>query len=291
MEKINLSDVAWSYACEILEHLWLLEKRGKFSSLIELQSFFNKTPTYTRTTIHFLENFGLISIENKSIKLKKDTYKKLNGSRDKSVAVLKEKIINFKPYVEYYYFLSAGKTTDYSAKYIKLLYNIKQDADRITRIFNKWSKFFNIKQESKTIEPSTDLTKLNKALENELLLNAFLREQFGGHYKDIGDNIVKDLIKALRNYKTDPNKSVNDSGRALEDFLRLDFVESIDLTKCSGIGQISQTLNRYNISSKKHNGIIAGLGNIRSMGDAHGADKNENERESRLDKRRYGDCC
>lgn len=278
MKGNNLPDANLSYACNILEYLFTLEKRNKTSTAQDVHEFFKKTAQYTKNAISFLTYFKIIEEKEDFVKLDKHVFKRLDGSRDKSVLVLKDRIIKFKPYIEYYHFLSVGKNAEESAKLVKMVYDIRQDTHRVIKIFEYWSKFLKIKHDKRPTEYSSELSQLNKSLNDELSIQKFLRDQFGDHYKKIGSDVSDDLVEALKDYKTDPSKSVNDAGRALEDFLRIDFAKSINLTHCSGIIQLSNELNRHIISTKKHNGIIAGLGHIRSMGDAHGADKTEGER-------------
>jgi hypothetical protein len=89
----------------------------------------------------------------------------------------------------------------------------------------------------------------------------------------LNNEVVDDLVEAILSHRSDPRKSLNDTGRALEDFLRLNFASDLDLSNCNGIGQISNELQRHALSTSKHNAIVLALGQIRSMGDAHGADK------------------
>ncbi|MDY6965150.1 MAG: hypothetical protein SVM80_04165 [Halobacteriota archaeon] len=212
------------------------------------------------------------------IRIEKETIREIDGSRNKTILTLKNKITRFKPYIEYYYFKSIGKNEEEAAKLVRVIYDIKQDVMRISKIFESWTKFFDIKYNDKPLEPNNDLEKLNESLNDDILIQKFLREQFGDYYKNINDYVISDLEEALKDYKIDPERSVNDVGRALEDFLRLNFADSINLTKCSGIIQIANELNKHNLSTKKHNGVILGFGHIRSMGDAHGADKVQGER-------------
>lgn len=278
MSKLNLPDANISYACEILEFLFIFERRDHFNTEKEVIEYFNKTPAYTKSAINFLMFFDIVHVKDQLIKIKKEVFKKIDGTKQKSLLVIKEKIVKFKPYVEYYYFLSVGKKKDESSRLIKKIYFIKQEHNKINKIFKEWSKLLDIKHEFKPTVASRELDSLNKSLNDELLINQFLREQFGDHYKSINADLIEDLAEALKDYKKDSRKSINDAGRALEDFLRLDFVKSINLTKCAGIIQISNILNNNSMSTKKHNGVLFGLGNIRSMGDAHGIDSKEGER-------------
>ena len=281
MNKMNdlvLPDTNIGYACEILEFLFTFERRDKYNTEKEILEYFNKTLTYTKSAVNFLKFFELVYIESNHIKIKKEVFKRIDGTKQKSLMMMKERLIRFKPYIEYNYFLSIGKKEDESSKLVKKIYMIKQDETKINKIFKDWSKSLNIQQDIKPIIASKEIDSLNKSLNDELLINQFLREQFGEHYNSINQDLIEDLVKSLKDYKKNPRKSINDAGRALEDFLRLDFAKSIDLTKCSGIIQIANTLNSNSISSKKQNGVLMGLGNIRSMGDAHGIDSKEGER-------------
>ena len=68
---------------------------------------------------------------------------------------------------------------------------------------------------------------------------------------------------------------MTDTGRALENYLRLKFYDKITLKKCNGIAQISQKLRQNRLINSKHNNILLALGSIRTIGDAHGIDKEE----------------
>lgn len=278
MGQLSLPDANISYACEILEFLFTFERRDRSNTEKEVVDYFNKTPAYTKNAINFLIFFDIVYKESQLIKIKKDIFKKIDGSKQKSLLVIKEKIVKFKPYVEYYYFLSIGKKEDESSKLIRKIYFVKQENTKINKIFKEWSKLLEIQHDFKPTLASKELDSLNKSLNDDLLINQFLREQFGEHYKSVSEDLIEDLAESLKDYKTNPRKSVNDAGRALEDFLRLDFAKSIDLTKCAGIIQIANILNNNPISAKKQNGVLFGLGNIRSMGDAHGIDSKEGER-------------
>jgi len=278
MTLIKIPEANLNYSCEIIEHIFTCEKRSKIVKIKDVHNFFNKTKHYTDSAISFLLFLEILTQDGQKLKIENDTYKKLNGSREKTVILFKNKITRFKPYIEYNYFLSIGKSSNESAKLVKYIYTLDKNEDKIIKIFDYWSKFLNIEHDKKPTEYSNEIEQLNSSLNNQILIQKFLKEQFEEYYKDISNNVIDDLIEALTDYKKDPSKSINDAGRALEDFLRIDLVKSVDLTNCSGIIQISNELNRHTISTKKHNGLIAGLGHIRSMGDAHGADRLHGER-------------
>ena len=130
-------------------------------------------------------------------------------------------------------------------------------------VFNNLNTKFNIKIEK------TDLT-------NDIDVILFIRKEFDENLSQIPESVINGLKEGITNSKMRPEDSLTDTGRALEDFLRISF-NSIDMKDCSGLTQISNKLRNNRVISAKHNNILSGLGAIRSMGDAHGLDKDENK--------------
>lgn len=91
--------------------------------------------------------------------------------------------------------------------------------------------------------------------------------------RNVSEQVITELSNAIKEIPQDNEASVNEAGRALEDFLRLDLAGDVDLSHCSGIGEIANELNKYPQYPKKLNSLCLGLSSIRSIGKAHGADK------------------
>jgi len=273
-----LFDASLSHSLEILEHIWTLQKRSKQININDIQSFFNKTPSYTARAIKFLEGIGIISLNLNSIEIINEAYKEADGSKEKFLFLIRERVINLKPFVEYCYFISNGKKGNEAAKLITSIYKLNLSSDKIDKLFSTWIKVFSFKVEKNSSEIEVDAIKYVESNNNELMIQKFLKEKFGEFYSKLSYDVLKDLSLALGSYKSNGRKALNDAGRALEDFLRLDFAVGIDLTKCSGIGQIANDLPQHKITTSKHNSIILALGQMRSMGDAHGVDMKTGER-------------
>lgn len=119
---------------------------------------------------------------------------------------------------------------------------------------------------------------MEESSRDKLSANKFLKNEFGDFYHQISDVVLDDLSTAIQKIIKEPAESINAAGRALEDFFRLDIGKKVDLTKCSGIVQITNELNKFPDYPNKLNNISAALGNVRSMGKAHGVDKKLKER-------------
>jgi hypothetical protein len=64
---------------------------------------------------------------------------------------------------------------------------------------------------------------------------------------------VEFFVKSLREHQEDPRGSIEDMGKAFEDFVRrLGTEKGIDMSKCNGIGQCAQVLKANNLIVQKH---------------------------------------
>lgn len=196
----------------------------------------------------------------------------------KSKNIVSETIINLQPFVEYTYFLGRGKSVLESVNLVRTIYQVEQKPEILNKIFSSWINFVGINPNIKPINNNT-IKKLEESIENKLKINKFLKQEFGSHFHSISQDVISDLFTAIQNINKSPKQSINDAGTAIEDCLRIDICKKHDLSKCSGIVQITNTLNKYPEEfPTKLNNIVAALGNIRSMGKAHGVDRKIKER-------------
>ncbi len=209
--------------------------------------------------------------------LSEGIFNQIDGTEESSKRTIEKILAEDKILIEYVYFLSKKKSKQDSIKLLKKFYDIEQNHATIENILDGWIKILKIRISDKTNKNKT-LESLEKSVQNKVLTGKFLKEEFGDYYKRISPNVLKDLITAIIHTKSDPEESINDLGRALEDFLRIDLNSGLNLSKCQGIAQIAQLFNQNNKFPTKLNNLTAGLSSIRSMGKAHGVDKKENQR-------------
>jgi hypothetical protein len=176
------------------------------------------------------------------------------------------------PFIEFTYFIGKGKTEKESVKLVRSLYEIKQSDSVVLKIFQEWIKLLDIDVSEKPLGNKT-LDGIKDSLQNKLYANNFIKEFLGDELHSISEQVVAKLSEAIKQIPKDNESSVNEAGRALEDFLRIDLAKDIDLTGCSGIGEIGNELNKHAQYPKKLNNLCVGLANVRSMGKAHGSDR------------------
>ena len=283
---MELCDFSWELAIDILSIIYEYQIKNRKCSEEDILVYTDKTRSYLFKTLNYLIELRCIVNDNDSYTINSEYYKKIDGSRDSLSYPIKESLISYKPFSEYIYYISRGKSPDEAVRLVKTLYSLKDANATISKIFDKWVKFANVqlsvKSKSIGITPqlasNESIRNLQDALDNKALALRYIKEELGDLYIQVSPDVINDLCSALQNINIDTSESINDTGRALEDFLRIDLKSGLDLSKCAGIAQIAAEFNRFEKYPNKLNNVVSGLANIRSMGKAHGVDKDLNQR-------------
>lgn len=268
---MKISKFNFPHLIEILEFLIESERRSVQVTVQTTIQYFKKSSGYTQSCLALLELVRLIEVTSGFIKLN-------SLSLDKgSSRLIEEAVLSFQPFVEYIHFLGKGKSPEESTALVKHLYKVENPNNGLVEIFQSMQKKLGMLK----IIPAAKESLVDEAgtFEDLALATLYIKNTLGAYYHELPGEIIKDFISAIQAAVTAPSKAVNDAGRGLEDFFRLVLVEDIDLKKRDGLGQISIALNENQTSyPSKLNNLLSGLAAIRSMGDAHGADKKILER-------------
>jgi hypothetical protein len=101
MANLNLSQVLSAnlfHTYEVLNFIWMLKSRGSSVCINKIHSYFNKTASYTSSSIYILDLFAFISIhDDGSIAIADEYYKILDGSWENARLVFKSAIAKYKP--------------------------------------------------------------------------------------------------------------------------------------------------------------------------------------------------
>jgi hypothetical protein len=235
---------------------------------------FKVTPAYYEKALLFLRNHNLLINNGEYVDLSDVCFDRISKSPNITRQILLEALMENQAFIEFTYFLGKGKSEAESIKLVKCLYEIEQSEPTLIKVFKEWIKLLNIKISTVPLKNET-LDGIKKSLENKLLANNFIKDFLGDELHNVSEQVIKKLSDSVKYIPNDNDSSVNEAGRALEDFLRLDLDKNIDLTHCSGLGEIGNELNKSNYP-KKLNNLCVGLANVRSMGKAHGVDKTLN---------------
>ena len=223
-----------------------------------------------RNGINMLYQLGIIESKSKLVIIQK-ILDQLNENPD-VMRVLFDHIIIFEPFIEYIYFKQELNSDEKASKHLRIMLNLKGSPNVIKSTFNGWIKKLKIRIGKPELEESL---MTSKDINGESQAIFAIRNIFDKNLKTIPDLVLNDLKEALMQFETYPSNSLTDSGRALENYLRIKFSSLIDLSKCNGVSQIAEKLRQLKILNNKHINIIKGIGSIRTMGDSHGLDKKD----------------
>ena len=258
---------------DILEFIYEFSSRKKECRIEVLKRHFNVSLNYWERAFSFLTNNGLVlSVAPETITLSQDMFAQLEKSTQNSKKIVLEQIMKIQPFIEFTYFLGRGKSEKDSIKLVVSLYDLQQSEETVLKIFKEWIQLLGIKISEVPLKNKT-LDGIKNSLQNKLYANNFIKEFLGDDLRKVSEQAITELSDSIKEIPEDNEASINEAGRALEDFLRIDLGQDVDLTQCSGIAEIGNELNKHDDYPKKLNNLCVGLSNIRSMGKAHGSDK------------------
>jgi|GEM_PF-2739505 len=274
--QTGINDSPLNLCSLVLETIFFFQDNGKIINREILLQQIGKTKQYVEKAIGLLELVGCISVTNEVVSIEKQIFNHLATNLGEFNSLTISKLVQLPPFVTYCNFLKKGKTSADSAKLVCAIYDIDRPSQTIQSVFTKWLKLANIEIGKNISTPSG--FDIDKQQRDALEARVFCNEILGNNFVKVNSRSIDDFVEGILEYNTDPKKAINDIGRGFEDFLRLDFATNVNLKKSSGIGQIGNELQNKELIHPKHNHLISAISSLRSMGDAHGVDKNTNER-------------
>ena len=218
-------------SASIIEFLHEFSSRGKECKLEVLIKHFGVSTKYLKLSLSFLSNNSLIIYPSPDIvTLQTNVISLLDKSKANSRKLVLEQFMKLQPFIEFTFFLGKGKSENESIKLVKSLYDIDQDESVILGIFKEWIRLLNIKISTTPFKNET-LDGIRDSLQNKLRANNFIKEFLGNNLHNVSEQVITELSDAIKEIPEDNETSVNEAGRALEDFLRIDLAKDVNLTK------------------------------------------------------------
>ena len=173
-----------------------------------------------------------------------------------------------------------------AAEKVKLIAEIETDSIKVKETFQQWGLYTNsfLQNPIGLVPASSHMLTLDylKTVQDSLSSNeqagTFIARRLGDEvFHDLSAEIVDSLAAALTRCQSrhEPRQeSIFAMGTAVEKVLSVIASKvnpPVDISKASGIGQITDTLRSANIITKKHVGLLHAIGAIRNCAD-HGVD-------------------
>ena len=273
MEKsigVDIRPASISLMSEIVCNIFLAQRNDLVLPYEKIAIVMHKSIASIKNGVFMLRKLKIL--HDLILKIKKELYHELDNQLLIEELIF-NKIIVFPLFNEYIYLLGSKKIDLEAAFFLKHEYCLGISANAIKSTLNGWIKFYRINIELQT--ESHFLDSQEKSLENKVSAGYMVRDLYGDGIEKIPEKVFLDLVEGISGAQNKPKNSLTDTGRALEDFLRIKFDRFISLEKCNGIGQISNKLISKSLITSKHHNILIASSSIRSFGNAHGIDKKE----------------
>lgn len=190
--------------------------------------------------------------------------------------LFREHIQKFRPFLMYFDFISKGFNHSSAAAKTSSFFNLDPfitGENNILRTWGMYSEIFDKKgniveevlKQSATKNSKYFAEAINN-LNNDLTRRNFISKWLGEDaFAFIDEDIINDLTSGLKFYLHDPDKSIRDTGKSLEDFLKLIAKEKNILLVNSKnkpiktIGTIIQKLREGKVLADHHTSVLQGL--------------------------------
>lgn len=268
--RLDIRPASISLMSDIVNNMFLAQRNDIVLSYEKLAIVLRKSIQSIKNGVFMLRKLKIL--RDTILKIKKELYYELDNHLLIEELIF-NKIIIFPLFNEFIYLLGSKKQDIEAAIFLKHEYCIGMSAKTIKSTLNGWIKFYRINLEVQA--ESHFLEDQEKSLENKVSAGYMVRDLYGDAIEKIPEKVFLDLVEGIVVAHSKPKNSLTDTGRALEDFLRIKFDPSISLDRCNGIGQISNKLISNKLITSKHHNILIALSSIRSIGNAHGIDKKE----------------
>lgn len=272
MEQYFLRYATIDLLKKIIDNIFIAQRYKRHLSTEEMSVALGMSKKYIHNGMFMLKRLKIVNEKNG---LKEEIFNKLNNDYSPENLIL-DKIVIFPLFNEYLYLIKLKREDIEAARILKSIFKLNNNENVIKSTFNGWIKYFKIEIETRKSKSDLSLI-VNKKIKNKISAISYIRKIYNDNLKEIPESIIESLIEGIINANLKPDNSLTDTGRGLEDFLRLKFGMHISLKDCSGIGQISNKLMKNKLITSKHHHILLGLSSLRSIGDAHGLDKNEDK--------------
>jgi len=257
--KFKIYPVDAKHIIEVVKIAHKCKEIGKkFDKNVVIQAF-NKSKTTALNAIGAAEQLNLFNIDEKIVQ----------SSKEDQIALFREKLQNYRPFMDFLEFLYDGHTPEESVQIVKSIYGFKRKTEDILWTFSNWGKFAKIFKDKKGVLEFLDeikkpvpskIVELKDVLNDQLKARIWVKKILGNAVKLLSDKEFDSLVSSMLLFEENPRESIKLAGEVLEDFLRtVAKTCNVDVSKKNGIEEIAVELRRHKIIASKHTGILRGL--------------------------------
>lgn len=246
-------------------------------------SYIGKSKEYARRALIISEQIGIAKKVDSKFEIIDDAKVVTRANKDQWPIVFRKFLQRYNPFILFVSLIGKGNSLNDAARKIKVIYGIDASVDIIIRSLVGWGDYAGLlRKKDDKVELLINTEKLSVEYIQELLeamahdvkarmyiANKLGEEVFGYMKQDEVDL----LVQAIREHLTNPKHAIDIAGQAFEDFLRRVATDSsINVTSCTGIQQLADSLIGSKKITSKHHDICKGINAFR-IAAGHNKDK------------------
>jgi len=193
----------------------------------------------------------------------------------------------FDPFILSVSLIARGNSLDQAARKISVIYNINAAHQNIKTTLANWGQYAGIIEGKKgaivlKIETPTlsaeYIRELLDAMEHDIKARIYIATKLGENvFGYMRQDEIDFLVKSIRTHQASSRNSIDDAGRAFEDFLRRVLLEKgKNASDCKGITELAERMKGEKLIDQKQLEICRAISSIR-VAAAHSMDRLSNE--------------
>lgn len=250
--------------------------------------YLGKTTVYAKRALNASNQLGFTELKDAKYILVKDAADASRASKEQRPVIFRKFLQRFDPFILFIVLVGRGNSIEDAARKVKVIYDLDAGIKIITSTLIGWGEYAQvIKREKGTVILQIETEKLSaeyirellEAMEHDVKARMYIAGKLGD---DVFGYMHQDeldfLVKAIREHQGDPRGSIDDAGRAFEDFLRrIATDKTVTVTQCKGIQELADALRGDRKIDTKHLEICKAINSLR-IAAAHSKDRNSGEK-------------
>jgi hypothetical protein len=283
---ILIQNIAAEKIVDIVEGIYYMTDKGGMS-IPKAQEYIEKSRSYTIRALAMACQLGLAEKKGNKYFANSNSGELIAASKSERYIIFRKYLQCFKPFIIFLTLINIGNTTLESARKLKIIYSLDLNQKDIRFAMLNWGQYaqiFEYDSPSDKIEFNIDLEelevlylkKLLESLDTKAKTQIYIADKLTEYvYSYLDTDEIEHLTKALLYHEKDPRNSIDDAGRALEDFLRRFSADnSINVSSLNGITKIAEFIGAKNrkLIHEKQKKVLIGIAAIRNLA-SHSKDR------------------
>jgi hypothetical protein len=250
--------------------------------------YLGKTTVYAKRALDASLQLGFTELRESKFFLVKDASDAPRASAEQRPLIFRKFLQRFDPFILFIVLVGRGNSIEDGARKVKVIYDLEAGVKIIASTLVSWGEFSQmIKKEKGKIILQIETEKLSaeyirellEAMEHDVKARMYIAGKLGDEvFGYMKQDEIDFLVKAIREHQNDPRGSIDDAGRAFEDFLRRTATDKgIAVTHCKGIQELADALRGDKRIEVKQLEVCKGINSLR-IAAAHSKDRVSVER-------------